>query len=426
MIRRVFIAVLLVGALGAALAAALTLIRAQTGLEGGKELLAHELWPQARQRLSAYLWLHPADPEARFLMAEALARDEMLPAASAAAEAIQMLQAVPDNSSFGPAARLQQGRLAFLALHQPGRAERYLRRGIELGADLPAYQLLWTLLCMTGRVEQSESVFWEVYERSPPNEQPLRLREWYLSQFFPLSAHETLDRLMGVLGPDEMSSRTTESRRYLRFREAEPDSPVGHAAIANWCQQEGDPDFGIKVLEAAAKAIPSASTDPFFLSVLIATQLDLGRFDEAQSSFERWPADNRGHAYWKWRAAILDEVRRDHEAALVAYERAFKLFPGPTDWRLHHQFAGCLARLKRTSEASAAQERATRLSGQMNAQVHDRIRKCLATLSDPEKLTEVAQYYRGLGLVREAEAWEKHIRRLSSVAGLPERTQVVP
>src|SRR5688572_27338892 len=96
--KRVILAVLLGAALVAGVPGVAALIRAQTGLDASRDLLAHQLWPQARQRLAGYLWLHPHDAQARLLMAEALAKDDALPAEFAATEAIACLKQIPDDS----------------------------------------------------------------------------------------------------------------------------------------------------------------------------------------------------------------------------------------------------------------------------------------------------------------------------------------
>jgi tetratricopeptide (TPR) repeat protein len=403
-------------ALVAAVPVAWKLADAHGGRAEAGELLAHQLWPQARQRLNDYLWLYPGDGEARLLLAEAFAKDNALPPNQAAELAVACLKSVPDESPHAAEARLQQGRLTFLILQRPVEAEGYLRQAIDLDAGLNAYQLLWTLLCFTGRSDESADVFWKVYELSPEDQQPLRLREWYLKQFFPLTADEGLDQAMGILKPGETPSRITESRRYLRFRDREPGAPQNHAAVANWCQQEGDPEFAVRVLEAAAKTNPAAQSERSFLSATIAAELDLGRFEKAEEAFRHWPAEDRSQAYWRWHAVVHDEALGEPEKALPAYDRALAAWPGPPDWRLHHRRVGCLLRLKKTAEAAVAKERAEAIQSLMDSNSHERMRANLAALDDPQKLAEVIEFYRRVGLPREADAWQRHVTRLTAQA----------
>lgn len=415
MIKRIILGVVLVLAGGAGLYAAVVVVRAQSGLRAGQRMLAHQLWPQARGQLSRYLWLHPNDARARVLMAEALVKDESLPAADAASYAMNYLSKIPDSSPLAAEARLQQGRLCFLILQKPGRAEQLLRRASELQADaLPAYQLLWTLLNVTGRAELCEDVFWRVYELSPEQERPLRLREWYMNQFFPLTATEPLDRMMGILAPEESPTRTTESRRLLRFRENEPEAPVNHAALAQWCQQEGDPDFAIRLLDAAAAELDNASQDPFFLATYIATLIDLGQLERAESCFQRWPKTDQGHLYWRSRGLILDEAGEATRDACEAYRRALEIWPGPIDWRLRHRRAVCLARYGDAAGAAQERARAEAVQELMKVETHERLRNALGSIQELEK-SEIVDFYRKLGRSREADCWMQQIQRLRTV-----------
>ncbi len=426
MTKRIIVSILLVLGAGVALYATVIVVRAQFGLNAGQELLAHQLWPQARKQLSRYLWLHPKDASARILMAEALVKDEALPAEDAATRAMGYLAEIPDNSPLAAEARLQQGRLCFLILHKPGRAEQHLRRAIDLQADaLPAYQLLWTVMNATGRAELSEDVFWRVFELSPEQEQPLRMREWYMNNFYPLTASESLDRMMGILAPEETPTRTTESGRYLRFRSNEPEAPVNHAAVARWCQQEGDPEFALRLLDTAATELDNATQDPFFLSTYIATLLDLGEHQRAEAYLQQWPETDRGHFYWKWRAIILDEFGDAHEDACKAYERALEIWPGPVDWRLRHRRAVCLAKIGNERLAAEERKRLFAVKQLMETETHERLRNALGSAQELAK-SEIVDFYRQLGRNREADFWMEQIqlwRRGISLEALPDNTR---
>ena len=214
--------------------------RAHKAIDEARALADRGLWKYARSEVSRYLWLHPNDAEARLFLAEMYAQDNSLEPVAAAREAVMQLERIPDDSPRSSEARVKQGSLEFLMLNQPVRAERSARAAIALKPESPdAYRLLLMLLEMTDRHDLSAPVFWEVYDRTQPNERISLLREWYLNQFFPLSAHQELDRAMGFLGPSESPNRTTESRRYLRYREKEPNGPLGYAALAMWCHPIG-------------------------------------------------------------------------------------------------------------------------------------------------------------------------------------------
>jgi hypothetical protein len=386
--------------------------RAHSALDTGRELLAHQLWPQARYSLAQHLWLYPHNADAQMLMAEAWVADDSLPPKEVATKASNCLALIPDSSPRAAEARLKQGRLTFLILENPDLAEQLVRQSISLDKDyLPAHQLLWTLMNVTGRSEWTEEVFWRNYELSTKQERPLRLREWYMQQFFPLTANEPLDRAMGILGPNEVPSRTAESRRYLRFRETEPEAARNHAALAQWFQQERDSGFAVRVLDAAAAKLPESQIDPFFLAVEIAVRLDLGQVKEAEACFRRWPENDRGHQYWKSQAMVLDNAGK-HKEALSAFDQSLLLWPGPVEWRLHFLRASCLARLKRPQEASAARKRAKEIQALTGIEEHERIREALTQLGRKEGLPELASFYRNLGREREALAWEQYLQQI--------------
>jgi tetratricopeptide (TPR) repeat protein len=412
--RRLAIAIVLVLLLVAGVPTALAVIHAQRGYLAAEELMQQELWPQARDRLQWFLWLHPGDVQARLLLSDAFVKDEALPVDESAQAAIDCLAQIPDSSPLAAEARFREGGFWFLLLQKPSRAEPLLRRAIDLGMGLKAHQLLWTLLHFTGRGAETEEIFWRIYELTPDEERPLVLREWFLREFFPLPTQEPLDHQMLILAPYEAPTRTSESRRYLRIRERDPQSPASHAAVAQWCQEEGDPEFALRLLEAAAKESPSAKSNRFFLSVSIATHLDLGQFEQAEDCFRRWPEQVRDHSYWKWRAIILDDVQGQFDEALAAYDRALSLWPGSADWGLIHRKANCLARLRRAEEAAQVKERAAEIKTLLRDDSQARVRAAIDDLGNPEQLALVAEFYRRLGRDREADCWQQYIMLLET------------
>jgi len=380
--------------------------------------LAHYgLWDRAQSELERYLWLRPGDDRAHLKLAEVLVKNETLPSEDAIGRALDHLRRIPDESPLGPAARLQEGRLQFFVLHRPGHAERLFRHAIQLAPEpLEAHQLLWNVTRMTNRWDYAEPTFWKVYELTPEAQRAPRLRDWYMSQFFPITWNEDLDRLMGLLPPSEPASAASESRRFFQCRDAEPKEPVVHAALARWVQQRGDPETALKVLDEAAAAIDNAVTDPFFLAVLLATLVDLGDIDRADACFQKWPPPHEGHHYWKWHAVIADEVHGDLHKALTAYNRALELWPGSLDWRLRNKRANCLARLGKKQLAEEDRSRAKAIEKLMDDEIHERLRLILGELDKPEHLHEVADFYQKLGREREAECWKREASRLSAGA----------
>lgn len=402
--------------------AAYPVLGALRGLRDARQLGAHAKWTAARARLEDYLWLRPHDERALLLMAEALVKDDQLETPSAVDEALECLARVPDSSPLAASARTQEGRLLLLLARRPEAAELALRRALELDGSLAeAWYLLWKVYDLTGRVEDAEPVFWELYDRTPDTEQTLRLREWYMSQFYTTTANPAMDQMLGVIGEDERPSRLSEHRRYLMFREAEPESPVPYAALARWYHTEKDFKFALEVLGQAKGHVPESRLDhPFYLAVLIVTLIDLGEFDQAETALGRWPEPREGFEYWRCRALVLDEALGKYEEAIAAYDQALRIWSGPADWGLRHRKANCLARLGRHEEAEEVRADAGRVVALMHTDVHRGLREALAHLSDGPRLMQIAEYYRNLGRAREASSWLQHIWRLQP-AELPAR-----
>jgi tetratricopeptide (TPR) repeat protein len=389
------------------------------GLTEARQHVANGRWAQARQSVQRYRWLHPADARGLLLLAEALIKDEQLAPEQAAGEALAVLDQISDAAPQAADAYTQKGRILLFLQHRPGRAEEAFRRAIELDprAAEPHY-LLYKLMDLTGRSNLSESLFWRVFELSSDEEKPVRLREWYMSQFYPATANPTLDQLMGILGPEERPSVRTEYQRFLDFRNSEPDRGISWAALARWFTLEGDPKFALNLLADAEPQLSEGERmAPFYLASKTAALIDLGLFEQVEQVFAQWPEPHEGYEYWKWRAIIHDEVRSDHEAAVTAYREALAVWPGPADWRTRFRLANCLARLGRHDEAEQQRSTARGVEELMDEQRHAQVRAALGRLQDPQALMVVAEFYRDLGRSREAASWLQLSQRARLLSG---------
>lgn len=394
----------------------LLLFQARTLAE---EAYRHEDWPETRAQLRRYFLLGREDAGARLMLAEALVRDTSLPTEEAVKQAVEHLQHIPDKSPLGPKARIQEARVRFLILREPYRAEKLFRKGIAMldseadEARLESLYLLWKLLDMTGRSTWAEPIFWRTYEHTPAEKKLIRLREWYLSQFFPLQACVDLDRTMGFIEQHEYTKAETELLRVMEFHLRDPDSPTGAAVLARWHQGEGKPQRALEVLESVPDP-EAAFQEPYYVAVLVSTLFDLGEFVRAERCWERWPGSHEEYYYWKWKAIILDEIDGSYSEALEAYDKAFSIWPGTVDWRNHYRKARCLAKLGKHQEARRARERVEEIQELMSEEAHAGLKLALDDLDNPERLGAFVQYYRRINHSREAECWRKEIDRLRS------------
>jgi tetratricopeptide (TPR) repeat protein len=385
----------------------------------------HGLWGHVQQELEYYLWLHPKNSQAQFLMAEALIRDERLTGAETVALAIEHLRSVDRSSSLAVQSRIQEARLRLLRLDQPSRAEDALADAIQLDpGNVEANYMLWKLHDLTGRAFLVEPFFWKVYEKSSGDERAFRLGEWYLSQYFPQSANASFDRMLGVIKPQETPTKRTEADRLLRFRKAEPDRPHAHVAMARWFQSEGDPKFALELLQQAESV--SHGSDPFLVATAISVLMDLGDFDRAKEWWNRWPQPHDGYEYWLWTGVVHEQVDADYAQAAAAYRRAIQVWPGIIDWRTRHRLVNCLQRSG--DEQGAAQERADakRIESLSTDDLHDRLLKAVMSQNDLKGVEMLADYFAKIGRQKEAVAWQEQLSRLQSKPQPQTPNHVVP
>ncbi|MBX3444877.1 MAG: hypothetical protein KF774_20925 [Planctomyces sp.] len=392
----------------------------QSGLTRGRTHLANHSYPAARAALRRYLWLHPGDSDARAALADAWALDDELDPDVAAERAIAELQRIPDDAPGAAAARTLEGRLAFLILRRPTAAERLFQRSIELQPDqFDAHYLLWKLYDMTERYFSSEPAFWAAYERTPPADRAVRLREWFLSQFAPFSACAELDGLMGFRSPNQPTDEVVALGRLESFKSQEPQSPMLIAAIAQWCLRNDQPGEALAELESL-KDSAADRTDRFYVAALAETLVQLGQYERAEEVFTAWPLPDDRYAYWRIAGIIEQDVRQDHARAIECYDRALELWPGPSDWQTMRRKAHCLARAGDAAGAEALRTRAQLIEDQMELELHQRLREALSRLDDPAGLERIAEFYETLKRPREAAEWRQVIGRIEPRAGTPE------
>ncbi|MFN8856535.1 MAG: hypothetical protein ACK50P_13280 [Planctomycetaceae bacterium] len=386
-----------------------SIMRAQRGLAEAERLLKRNVFSKAREEVDRYLWLHPRDPAALLLSAEILTRDESLETGPAIARAQSLLERIPDTLPWGPIARGKQARLSFFVEHRPIEGQRFFEKALELDPRfIEGRYLLWKILDLTGRSDSAEPIFWTIYDQTPQADRPYLMREWYMSQFFPASANPLLDVQMGYNDPSKPLQMNPEYVRLKEHCDAEPQEPINHAALARWFQHDGDHTTALTLLERGLK-LPGAETDPYFLSILLATLFEQGDLERAKKYLEGWPEPYEGYDYWRWKGMLADEADRDYPEAVAAYDKALAIWPGPVDWRTMYRRANCLARLRQSDAASEARKSAKKIEEIMDTEVHVALRDALEdrNLTDRDNLTKVMDFYRELGRNREVEAWQQ-------------------
>ena len=386
----------------------------QRGLGDARRLAKHGLWTEARGAAERYLLLHPREAGANLLFAEALAKDESVPLPQRIGGAVSRLRGVPDTAPEAGAARKAEARVLLFLDRDAFGAERALAAALALDPDdVEAHTLAWKILDLTRRNEDAEPHFQRVLAGTPPSERGAVLRDWYLSQFYPVTSTMDLDGLMGFRLTPADEATAVESNRLLGFRGADPDASAANAAMARWFQSKGDLRFALELLDGALAARPEeAASDPFFLGTLVDVLIDLGEMDRAGEVFAGWPEGDRSRSYWLATGRVEQEVRDQPAEGAAAYEEALSSWPGPIDWRTMHRAATCHARAGNGERAAELRSRAGALEGMMDEKVHAGLRKALVRLDNRDLLRELVDFYDKIERPEEAEAWGAFIESL--------------
>lgn len=372
-----------------------------------RALINRGQWAPARAKLERLLRLQPEDHELHLMLAEAFARDDSGPAVKQALEAVHHLSRIPDDAPQGVDARIREARLTLLVLHRPMQAQSLLKRALDVKPSaIEAHTLLWTILSLTGREDLAEPVFLRLYELGPARSRMEYLVSWYFSQIDPGRMTAGLDEHMGFRRSDDETARRIELNRLLTFRQEEPDQPVLHAAVARWFQDEGDIEQALHVLEQGLQ-IATAADDAFFVATMVSVLIEIGRLEEADEMFARWPAPCDGHDYWKSAGLLQAEWHRDYRAAADAYAKAIAAWPGPTDWKCQFRQAGCLALAGDEPQAAQARRRAGRVQDLFKPETQQRLRSALETPDDPIHLKTIVEFYKALGRDAEVRFWRE-------------------
>lgn len=393
---------------------AMELIRTERALSAAQSFLKQQRPEQAEAALDRYLTLHRNDPEAILLWAEAVVSGNTRTPVEAAKLASSRLQMIPRSSVRSAEARMREGRLALLILHQPDRAEKLLRQSTAQDPDiLDSHYLLWKLFDLTERFQRSEPHFWRTLELTPESRRTERLREWYLSQFSPGTANAELDRNMGFLKGDQQPGPDSDLARLEQFYSSEPEAPMVVAALAQWFLRNRERSEALDLL-MRLPADGIATSDSFYVATVVTTLLDLGRLTEARDFFQKWPEPREGYDYWNSAGRIAELVDRDDQSAIHAYEQAVGIWPGPAEWPTMHRLAQCLARNGDRAKAEQVRQKAKQTELMMEGEVHQRLRTSLANLDSPDTARQMAEFYEKLGRARESDCWRDVEARLSA------------
>ncbi len=202
--------------------------------------------------------------------------------------------------------------------------------------------------------------------------------------------------------------------RYIRFRNAEPESPLCYAALARWFQLSGDSRFALESLEKGRDKMQNEEHDPFYLATMISLLIEQGEFDRADECFQKLAQTAHRLRILAGEGQILQEVRGEYAEAIQAYDRALHDWPGPArlaDPQSQGKLPGSAAGPGRSRPRARASQGHRELDGRKGAPA---AALCAGLPDDPELLQELVDFYQKIDRPREATAWSEHIARLRS------------
>lgn len=367
-------------------------------------------WSQAVDILDRYLRYRPNDTDARLLMAEACVSSASGERSKNLQRAVFHLHQIGDESPSASRARLQEARVSLLLQKKTQTAERLLKESLRLNkASVEANLLMWQLLDVTGRHVYSDLYFWNAYELAPANQRGGLLRDWFLSEFYPDLLYSEMYRQMGITAVGKIPASVN---LMVQFREVEPSASFLHAAIAGHFHGAGNLKGAIDLLNECPD-VAAAVSDPFFVSVLFETMIDLGEFSKAKDCFKEFPAPHEGYLFWRSEGMYFDYVLNDSSHAVESYRKALETFPAKFDWGLMTRLSVCLKKTGRITEGEQVQSRVEYLTRQVLTLEHTSLlRNLLQKTMQPEDAARFVDFYRNFGLEREVSAWTTYKEEL--------------
>ncbi|MEZ6107893.1 MAG: hypothetical protein R3B96_17705 [Pirellulaceae bacterium] len=257
---------------------------------------------------------------------------------------------------------------------------------------------------MLGRPRYGYEDMWALYELLDDAERPLLLRRWFMYEFFPDTSLTETDRQMGFAGPDQMTNVLVANARLRAFKDAEPHSAIGYAAVGNWLLKQTDPTTAQELLNISLDQATDIDDCEYWFAIAVDTLEDLGTLDDAVELVNRWPARKIVMTTGEPRRSFSTALRRIPRRRWNRMARRLEYWPGPVDWSVRNMMAACLRELGRTDESIEMTERASDVEKQLRDDVLQPIRDALFTMDDPTELQRLVQFYDELDLPRERAA----------------------
>lgn len=314
----------------------------------------------AREALQV-AWVADHRNRGKWLLAQATLADATLED-RVLEDGYRLLDEIEPSSRVYADARVTKAKQMLLTKIQVRGAERVLAEVLQSNpGHAAANQLMFTIYCLTNRADRADPAFWAGFEFLPLDEQPVAFRHWFLSQFTRNGANRAFDVGTGIVPLDREPSDDDIIRRFIMFKDSEPQEAMHYGAMANWWLWRTETQTALEILEIGQERAETVAEE-VYLSSLVQALLNQGNFAQVGGLLETWPEDERGFNYLRHRGVYLESTEQI-EQAVETYQQCLTVWPGPIDANVRHRLSQCLQRLGRNEEAEkvAAQTEVARL-----------------------------------------------------------------
>jgi len=264
----------------------------------------------------------------------------------------RLLDEIEPGSRVYADARVAKAKQMLLTKVQVRAAERVLDELLEVEPLHPAAnQLLFTIYTLTSRADRADPAFWTGFDQLPAEEQPVAFRHWFLSQFTRNAANRAFDVGTGIVPLEREPSDDDIIRRFIVFKDSEPNEAIHYGAMANWWLWRTETQTALEILEIGQERADTVAEE-VYLSSLVQALLNQGNFAQVGTLLETWPESERGFNYLRHRGVYLESTEQI-EPAVATYRQCLTVWPGPIDANVRHRLNQCLLRLGRDEEAAA-------------------------------------------------------------------------
>ena len=349
--------------------------------------------------------------EAKLLLARATLIDETLGETILRYAFESLAEIAPSSPIFADAAA-ERAKLMLLSQLQVSGAERLVKEALQQSPDhLAANQLLFTIYCLTNRPERADAAFWIGFRQIPVAERPTAFQQWFLSQFTRNGANRGFDLGTGLALPDREPSDDDIIKRFIAFKDSEPEEAAHYGAMASWWLWRTETKTALEILQLGQERTPSVANE-VYLSSLTQALLNQGNYDQARLVLEQWPENERGFNYLR-HLGVYQESTNQMDLAVVTYRKCLEIWPGPIDANVRHRLQQCLKEQGHVEEA----DQIVRQTEIVRSWIEERwglVRKAIDYLHDERAVTVLLEFFTAIGKPEAVEFLTAHLAELKT------------